>query len=112
MSDLFFSTASPLVMVEHFLRKFEAIPDGLWREDGNYGAHEEPCCAMGHCGIHRWTDSTPEADALMELIRRLPDSPVVIMVNDGDVPAYKQPTPKARILAALNDVKAELQEAA
>ncbi len=78
----------------YFIAKFEAIPDELWCVNhyaGPGGSH----CAIGHCeGIH-----SAEADALRGLL----PTPAA-GINDGNSSKYQQPTPKARILAALRDL--------
>lgn len=84
--------------VNFFIRKFEAIPEdkwitGKWELNGNH-------CALGHCGaIQSDVSLTDEACALNELLTN------VIAINDGRDQVYAQPTPKQRILAALNDIR-------
>lgn len=98
----------------YFIAKFEAIPDSLWKT-GSFLRTEEtsPTCALGHCGVRHWDEVTthPQAVALTALLRH--HKPVwegsdywaVTHINDGtDESPYKQPTPKARILAALRDL--------
>lgn len=108
MSDLFFSTASPLVLCEHFIKKFEAIPDEQWTTHKYKNAAGQRC-AMGHCG-RRNNEVSVEGAALLSLfwehLRRS-----VTQVNDfTGVLGYPQPTPKARILAALHDIKTKLTQ--
>lgn len=93
--------------VDYFIRKFEAIPGKRWccavnkRLDG-------AMCALGHCGQF-WDGSggTKESAALDRLFHtNLGLS--TWQINDGSGGAIKrfhQPTPKARILAALWDIK-------
>lgn len=80
---------------QYFIDKFSAIPDEEWctrqYTDSN-GRH----CAVGHCvnadertGLGLLFDGTP-----------------IPMINDGEEPRYPQETPRARILAALHDIKA------
>jgi hypothetical protein len=89
----------------YFINKFSKITDELWGM-GFYN-QDGVCCALGHCGV---TDGyspsndsfhTPEADAL----RGLFGIGAVDYINDGLDNRYPQSTPKARILAALEDVK-------
>jgi hypothetical protein len=89
--------------VDYFIQKFEAIPDAEWNINDFTGGSGR-CCALGHCGMREVggeVKSTDEANALMTCVNH------VDLINDGVIPAYHQPTPKARILAALRDVKAK-----
>lgn len=114
--------------VDYFIKKFEAIPEILWCIRNLH--HEDRSCAMGHCGVDEdvFMDScdsfrgNDESKALIALFKLLPitisngNEPSktglsdydynVSYVNDGDADQYKQPTPKARVLAALYDIKA------
>lgn len=86
---------------DYFIKKFEAIPEDNWwvGDFRNMGNHCQ-FCALGHCGM-TYHNSTKESDALDELF----GDAVVPEINDGENPAYQQPTPKQRILAALYDIK-------
>lgn len=95
--------------VDYFIRKFEAIPEEKWLQKNMFFDRDlGKGCAIGWCGFFKPTgefvDRTPESKALIELflkhIRR-----DVILINDGDVPQYNQPTPRQRILAALHDIR-------
>lgn len=99
--------SEPTYDVDYFIAKFEAIPDERWCVyDYRNGPQR---CARGHCGQTSFRD-TPESTALGELFdNNIGDGPS--MVNDGNVEEYQQPTPKARILAALHDIKAKLEAA-
>lgn len=83
--------------VQYFIDKFEAIPV-LGRGSVTLG------CAYGQCGGY----STEESMGLTNIFRILNDNAVsmVIIINDGTHPSYRQPTPKQRILAALYDIRA------
>lgn len=92
--------------VDYFIKKFSAIPDELWCVrgfNGPGGSH----CAAGHCGMDGscggWL--RPEAIGIRELFDDLGTD--IAYVNDGGDERYKQPTPKARILAALYAIKAK-----
>lgn len=92
---------------DYFIEKFEAIPDNLWIccTLGNYG---EAHCALGHCGASanlEWSEQPKEVQALDGLFRGFGDYNTVTRINDGDNPHYQQSTPKARVLAALIDIK-------
>lgn len=102
--------------VDYFIQKFSAIPDELWGcgrcENGGRR------CALGHCGtdtLRVWKDYNAEIQALGNLMQPLEapedagNSPdvTVHLINDGQHKAYQQDTPKARILAALEQIKAK-----
>lgn len=99
----------------YFIRKFSAIPDELWRDDGFMGncKYNGPCCVLGHCY------TPPENDEIIALIELFPrpssntfsSDPLtwlfmlpIAAINDGHHLRYQQSTPKARILAALYDL--------
>jgi hypothetical protein len=93
---------------DYFIKKFEAIPEEKWA----VGTYEEGgcCCALGHCGFrfkregYSETVTTDEGAALALLFKSHHRAAPV--VNDGYDHRYQQSTPKARILAALVDIKA------
>ncbi len=112
--------------VDYFLKKFEAIPEGLWYT----GSFSDPndatkCCAMGHCtdeivenltGLNFMNRNT-ERMSLYKLGKNLisihptgSECDVIIPhINDGKSTIYNQDTPKKRVLAALNDIKKFLE---
>lgn len=88
--------------IQHFIHKFSRIPDDRWVSDYYRHPEDEDCrCALGHCGEHKdpdgWTVQTEESKALCGVLA--PFNPA--RINDGEYPKFQQPTPKARILAAL-----------
>ena len=90
---------------QDFIDFFEAIPDDQWCTD--YYEKNGRRCAEGHLGT---TDFriTDEARTLNAILRSHPhDSCAVLYINDGARRRYRQSTPKARILAALQDAKAK-----
>jgi len=94
--------------VDHFINKFEAIPDKRWFVGFYYDYDNDDktkCCVMGHCGIGIPGSgrSSDEGNALFELFRILELHPPA--VNDGNNNNYSENTPKQRILAALRDIK-------
>src|SRR5688572_27497458 len=105
----------PTYDVNYFIAKFEAIPDERWIT-GHLG--ESQHCALGHCTQGRavYYAKEPEAAAL-ELIlnggKELDESEVSVaaQINDDKHPGYQQPTPRARILAALYDIKSKAEAA-
>jgi hypothetical protein len=100
---------------EYFIRKFEAIPEEKWCVNEFRAGRKK--CALGHCGVRANTPvkvdavdhfgscpwGIPAADALHRLVGQHFSSGVG-HINDGEHPLFKQPTPKARILAALSDI--------
>lgn len=87
--------------VDYFIKKFTAIPDEKWCV-GHYINFDGQCCAKGLCGDREDINSPPEASALEGCF---PAHISVCDVNDGELAEYQQATPRARILAALNDIK-------
>jgi hypothetical protein len=92
----------------YFIAKFSAIPDELWGE-GSYGNMSDgPACAMGHCmrldDLDGAAEHTRKLAALFPQANEYISGSRVIEINDGSDPRYQQPTPKARILAALADL--------
>lgn len=74
-------TPHPIYTVDHFIAKFEAEPEESWWAG---------VCTVGERRVFR--------DLFGGYV-------AIARINDGLHPAYRQPTPKARILAALRDVK-------
>lgn len=91
--------------VNYFISKFEAIPEEKWTT-GRYIDENGRCCAYGHCGVMP-NLMTEEAKALENLFAKILQSPD--HVNDNKAIHYTQETPKARILAALYDIKKQLE---
>lgn len=87
---------------KYFIDKYAIIPENIWLTgvyqitiDGT-----KHCCALGWLGVDMGQHGGEEEEAL----RRIIQGPVS-QVNDGKHPDYQQPTPKARILAALEDAR-------
>jgi hypothetical protein len=88
--------------VDYFIQKFTAIPEDEWIEDGTLSDGRGKYCALGHCfEIGEVTD-------LRSLMKIIPA--YTSRVNDGIDSRYPQPTPKQRILAALEDIKRAQQQ--
>lgn len=107
--------------VDYFIKKFEAIPEGMWIcgdfSDGN-GRH----CAQGFCGMNNKNAATVwNADSSSEVPLHLREAYYLInlfdtyigdpvaAVNNGYAYQYPQTSAKQRMLAALYDIK-KLQE--
>ena len=88
-------------------REFLAsIPDAKWQV-GRYGTYGGQCCAAGHLGLAEQMphDGDPMADmrrAVKEALQSLLKAQLTA-INDGRDSRFQQPTPKARILAALDE---------
>lgn len=123
-----FATASKLELCDWFAEFASSIPDEKWTESDleNLAGCK---CVLGHLGVTNYALPTPGAVAFAKLICTAPkisetfneeeeyaiDTNEALMavswkLNDGLLD-YQQPTPRARILAALTDVKAKLLEA-
>jgi hypothetical protein len=113
--------------VDYFIKKFERIPEMLWRTH-SVGEEGGPRCANGHTyGRYCRNEETEGLNAVFknltitahikddslfnEYIRG--ESPsysrVAEQINNGYAKEYQQPTPKQRVLAALYDIKAAQQ---
>lgn len=96
---------------EYFIAKFEAIPEELWAS-GSSGHEDGKKCAVLLCdgvnGGSQFPGMRPEGDALHALFpHSYADETVcnsITRINDGRNPRYQQPTPKARVIAALRDL--------
>lgn len=111
--------------IDYFINKFEVMPNDKWTT-GRFTSDEGVHCALGHCGVRNYIYPTKEAEALYDIFKSLnitysrsgiaiedytneKISNKVISISDGITEQYQQPTPKARILAALHDLKAMQQ---
>lgn len=96
----------PIYNVQYFIDKFEKIKTKKWttgRYSSMFGLSH---CALGHCGMGDKVDGFDTYPEVFHLAKIFANSKLnIISVNDGDCPRYQQPTPKQRILAALNDIK-------
>lgn len=95
--------------VDHFIEKFEAIPEEQWTvETYRYFRDGEvvACCALGHCGARNYEEETVESTAFFKLISQaFGYSPTFI--NDGKLPRwFRFVGARARILAALYMLRA------
>jgi len=95
----------PVYDVQFFIDKFSKIPDNDWGIK-SYVDEFNKKCALGHCGISvsLFQTNAPEASAVHSIF--MESGLNILTINDGEALRYQQPTPKARILAALNDIKA------
>lgn len=99
--------------VDDFIAFFSSIPDEKWWSGGGYfdSTNPECRCAIGHLGEPRPAGSgmPPNVKALYDLFTPLGVGPV--HVSDGCcIGRFPQSRPKARILAALNEIKANQEK--
>jgi hypothetical protein len=86
----------------YFRNKFKDIPDEQWTVGSFTDEFKENAfCALGHCGARKTMNDTDESRALNRLIWTKTLSGIAD-INDGKDKRFKQDTPKARILAALD----------
>lgn len=104
---------TPNYDIDYFINFFTAIPDEKWcagalELDGRH-------CALGHCTPgHKEGDLWPPAALALNSIAAVAPpckSPLkaIAAINDGCNPAYRQATPKQRVLAFLADCKAKAE---
>lgn len=96
--------------VDYFIGFFSAIPDDQWTTR-KYQDDQGRKCARGHLGGADTYETTSDEDlALAILIYEAQDRDcsqnALNCINDGHFPEFQQETPKARILEALQYVKA------
>jgi hypothetical protein len=85
---------------DYFIAKFTAIPEDLWCEQAYSRGIQH--CALGHCGMDVGR-STAESRGLNRLFDDEGlDAP---KINDGIEAQFHEPTPKRRILSALQWIK-------
>lgn len=96
--------------VDYFIRFYTRIPNKRWTIGvfSNFvqikGKWIKQCCALGH--LHAPGESLTISERTSTFCQLLADQGHdIVMVNDGSDPKYQQPTPKQRILAALQDIK-------
>lgn len=95
---------TPPYDVDHFIRKFEAIPEEYWAMFSFVIEKRPECkCALGHLGCSdiREEEQNAEVDALRKIIPLA----AIVSINDNDNDFYTQTTPKQRVLQALRDIK-------
>lgn len=95
-----------------FIDFFSAIPEERWCT-GTYEIDGRQCA----WNFLRYKEQFNRMIPLINLIAEknghptsLIGIPLLPLINDGKAKCYPQPTPKQRILAALNDVKNILEE--
>lgn len=91
--------------VDYFIKKFKRIPSSKWTIiDYQRGKR---FCALGHCGCTDDMDCEAyfprEAKGLCKIFDEI--NLDVAKVNDGEMLKYPQKNARARILAALQDIK-------
>lgn len=121
--------------LDYFIAKFKTIPDKKFCVNYFFSITEYQLfgftiyskitarCAQGHCvpkelidfvldkregfTISEVADYIPEWAALLEITGgcMANGDPLIALINNGHIPEYQQSTPKARILAFLDDLK-------
>jgi len=92
-------------------RKLSPIPDKKWITESFCDMYGN-CCGGGHLNrltsesIGVWSSFTLEVLAIFGEVLDL----TFVGVNDGDEIRYQQPTPKGRVLTAIRDAIALVQE--
>ena len=99
-----------LIQASEFLA---SIPDEKWQV-GNYGIHGGRCCALGHLGL---AERMPhDGDTMGDMRRTVKEAVADFLrvglptINDGRDPRFQQPTPKARVLAALHECISKIKQ--
>ncbi len=115
-----------LKTLEEFRAFYDAIPDEEWHTktylkslfDSRGGADPTCRCALGwlmpvkllengvYVEARNFDENEDNIDRLQNMLGR-----AISSINDGRNPAYQQATPKARILAAIDDAIARDQSA-
>ena len=97
-------------IVDHFIEKFKAIPTDKWTVGMFFSMFDSSKrCALGHCGIKSFSDSSTEAIQLSELFNKYLNIEVYKINDSSGKYFYNFNTPKERILAALYDIKAKIE---
>ena len=93
---------------DHFIKKFESIPEEKWASGNFVDPHNGGMCALGHCGARFHSamgeEHTDESKALSRLFRK--HNLEIAAVNDGITVTYaKGIHPKTRVISALKTIK-------
>ena len=89
---------------DYFIEGFSGIPDEFWCTE-YYSDGKGRFCALGHLGVENFQVNTPEEVSALEYIIYDSLGLYVSDIVDGNDRRYQQSTPKARILASLEDAK-------
>lgn len=87
-----------------FLAKFRAIPDELWCVKQYHGAGWQRC-AIGHTQGYKMAGQERALIALFDTLGKGRHGQACKDINDGLDPRFPQPTPKQRIIAALEMIE-------
>ena len=93
--------ADDLHTIDDFIAFYSAIPEDKWCEN-MYGDGTGRHCALGHIGGGALTYIPGPVRRLCDLAKGVD---AITLVNDNRSPTYQQHSPKARILALLEDIK-------
>lgn len=87
--------------LQEFRDFFAAIPEERWCTEV-YEAGDK-CCALGHLGNSVYVPCQKDTDAKrFAILMNLHFNTAVARINDGDDIRFQQPTPRQRILAAID----------
>lgn len=112
MKEPDFKTANKKELVPFFIKMFRGIPNARWCT--YFLEVNGQRCAFGHCGITQFHQRfvNPKSRALAKVFGGMDKGyERGVSINNGRDPSYHQRTPKARILAALSDIKTKLEAA-
>lgn len=100
---------SELKTAQDFYDFYFEIPEEKWTV--NYLHVGRACCALGHIGTGSMSSPPPQAFRLAKILHDLGAGEGAVyeigLLNDGDHGLYEGATPKARILAMLQDAIAK-----
>lgn len=117
INDMKKNETNTIYDVSYFIDKFEKIPESKWFTGALRDLNDTARCALGHClgskiqpYFNGYFQENEETTTLSKLIVKYLKIDTA-HINDNNDDRYPQPTPRARILAALYDIKA-MQEPA
>jgi hypothetical protein len=97
-----------MTTLDDFIAFYESVPDSKWCNGMGDG---DAACAIGHLCERGRDGFSIETPAVHKLEKLLTTDRIglysLALVNDGRNARYQQPHPKLRVLAFLNDLKAE-----
>jgi len=89
-------------LAQEACRVLGAIPENLWLT--NFFGSNEAHCALGHWNIYRRREASDCGNGELSYTVYSFIGYGISSVNDGACPLYQQSTPKARVIALLDDM--------